>query len=75
MLKLKKLEIRDLNVSEKAEQVYNNSDLAVYSNLDGAEFFVIAGTPQTENIITRGTMQDVSQCLEAFGEIGEEDEK
>ena len=62
---MKKYEFREYELSEKAFDVYSNSDYDFYENSDG-EFFVADNAKSNPFIVGIGTLNDVNDFLETF---------
>lgn len=62
---MKRHEFREYDLSEKAFNVYSNSDFVFYENSDG-EFFVANNQNSKPFMVGNGTINDVNDFLEIF---------
>ena len=63
---MKKKEFREYDLSEKAFNVYSNSDFVFYEN-SGGLFFASDNGISEPFIVGNGTLKDVNDFLEMFG--------
>ena len=62
---MKKHEFRENELSEKAFEVYSNSDFVFYTD-NGYTFYASDNVHDTPDVVGNGTLQDVEEFLLQF---------